>query len=159
MLRSLGVSYDHRACIPGSSLSCVLTTWCTLWPTIVTTSLLTSVLCSGLPFHLMLRFPFIAKPHSLMQVKLAFSAACLLLAAISNCSTLTPPVVPLIVRNPYLSTWLGNARDVPWKKWPMFWTGEELGFSVLALVPDSCQVYPLLGRPHDSLLPIREGDG
>ncbi|KAI5199785.1 putative glutaminase [Aureobasidium subglaciale] len=66
-------------------------------------------------------------------------------------STLTPPVLPLIVRNPYLSTWLGNARDKPWSKWPMFYTGEEMGFSVLASVPDTNTAYPLLGRPQDSL--------
>lgn len=41
-------------------------------------------------------------------------------------STLNPPVLPLVVRNPYLSTWLGNARDKPWSKWPMFYTGEEV---------------------------------
>ncbi|KAI5369539.1 hypothetical protein Slin15195_G004150 [Septoria linicola] len=69
----------------------------------------------------------------------------------SEASTLTPPVLPLIVRNPYLSTWLADARDEPWSKWPMFWTGQSIGFSVLASVPDSSTVYPLLGRPHDSL--------
>lgn len=46
---------------------------------------------------------------------------------VADASTLTPPVLPLIVRNPYLSTWLPNARDVPWKKWPMFYTGQEVG--------------------------------
>ncbi|KAI4089368.1 MAG: hypothetical protein L6R37_008057 [Teloschistes peruensis] len=66
-------------------------------------------------------------------------------------STLTPPVLPLIVRNPYLSTWLGDARLPPWHEWPMFWTGERIGFSIMATVPDSEQVYPLLGRAHDSL--------
>ncbi|KAL8863679.1 MAG: hypothetical protein Q9178_000362 [Gyalolechia marmorata] len=66
-------------------------------------------------------------------------------------STLTPPVLPLIVRNPYLSTWLGDARQPPWHEWPMFWTGERIGFSVMASVPGSDRVYPLLGRPHDSL--------
>ncbi|KAL8924818.1 MAG: hypothetical protein Q9172_002533 [Xanthocarpia lactea] len=66
-------------------------------------------------------------------------------------STLTPPVLPLIVRNPYLSTWLGDARQPPWHEWPMFWTGERIGFSVMASVPGSDSVYPLLGRPHDSL--------
>ncbi|KAG0646821.1 putative glutaminase [Hyphodiscus hymeniophilus] len=75
------------------------------------------------------------------------SAAVILVDA----STLTPPVIPLIVRNPYLSTWLGNARDVPWNRWPMFWTGQEVGFSVLAAVSKADTVYPLLGRPHDSL--------
>lgn len=44
----------------------------------------------------------------------------------AQASTLTPPVVPLTVRNPYLSTWLGDARISPWNKWPMFWTGEEV---------------------------------
>jgi hypothetical protein len=71
--------------------------------------------------------------------------------AIAEASTLHPPVLPLIVRNPYLSTWLGNARDVPWNRWPIFWTGQEVGFSVLAAVPKSDTVYPLLGRPQDSL--------
>lgn len=40
----------------------------------------------------------------------------------------------------------------------MFWTGEEIGFGVLAAVPDSGDVYPLLGRPHDSLL-LRKDNG
>ena len=71
--------------------------------------------------------------------------------ALSEASTLTPPVVPLIVRNPYLSTWLGNAREPPWEHWPIFWTGQELGLSILAAVPETDIVYPLLGRPQDSL--------
>ncbi|PTU21733.1 hypothetical protein P175DRAFT_0522951 [Aspergillus ochraceoroseus IBT 24754] len=72
-------------------------------------------------------------------------------AAVGTASTLTPPVLPLIVRNPYLSTWLGNARDVPWSKWPMFYTGEELGLSLMAQVPSTDAVYPLLGKPHEAL--------
>jgi hypothetical protein len=49
------------------------------------------------------------------------------LAAVSAAtSVLTPPVLPLIVRNPYLSTWLPNARHPPWERWPMFWAGEEV---------------------------------
>ncbi|KAF2139584.1 uncharacterized protein K452DRAFT_289584 [Aplosporella prunicola CBS 121167] len=79
------------------------------------------------------------------------AAALALLAGAVDASALTPPVLPLIVRNPYLSTWLNDARDVPWSKWPMFWTGAEVGFSLLASVPDTHTVYPLLGRPHDSL--------
>ncbi|KAL0933012.1 uncharacterized protein CTRU02_211975 [Colletotrichum truncatum] len=76
----------------------------------------------------------------------------LLTAAVTaSASSLTPPVLPLIVRNPYLSTWLGNARDAPWEHWPTFWTGSSVGFSVMASVPDSNTVYPLLGRPQDSL--------
>lgn len=49
-----------------------------------------------------------------------------LLASVATASTLQPPVLPLIVRNPYLSTWLQNAREEPWSKWPMFWTGAEV---------------------------------
>lgn len=78
-------------------------------------------------------------------------AAVTWLASSVAASTLNPPVLPLIVRNPYLSTWLGNARDKPWTKWPMFYTGEEIGFSVLASVPETKHAYPLLGRPQDSL--------
>lgn len=74
-----------------------------------------------------------------------------LLAGVAGASTLQPPVLPLIVRNPYLSTWLQNARQEPWSKWPMFWTGAEVGFGVLASLPDTKHVFPLLGRPHDSL--------
>lgn len=36
---------------------------------------------------------------------------------------------------------------------------QQIGFGVLAAVPDSGQVYPLLGRPHDSLLPPQGNDG
>ncbi|KAL1836914.1 hypothetical protein VTJ49DRAFT_4505 [Mycothermus thermophilus] len=75
----------------------------------------------------------------------------LALAAVAGASTLTPNVLPLIVRNPYLSTWLYNARAAPWENWPMFWTGAHVGFSVMASVPETATVYPLLGRPHDSL--------
>ncbi len=50
----------------------------------------------------------------------------LALAAVATASTLTPPVLPLIVRNPYLSTWLNGAREKPWEKWPIFWTGNSV---------------------------------
>lgn len=33
----------------------------------------------------------------------------------------------------------------------MFYTGDSVGFSVLASIPDSSTVFPLLGRPQDSL--------
>ncbi|KAL2142068.1 hypothetical protein VTI28DRAFT_1581 [Corynascus sepedonium] len=75
----------------------------------------------------------------------------LALAAVAGASTLTPKVLPLIVRNPYLSTWLSDARGAPWEHWPMFYTGAHVGFSVMASIPDTGKVYPLLGRPHDSL--------
>src|SRR2546421_13018090 len=73
-------------------------------------------------------------------------------AALAECSRLPPPVLPLFVRNPYLSVWLPNVRqNQPWADWPMFWTGESIGLSVLASLPESSKVYPLLGRPQDSL--------
>jgi hypothetical protein len=73
-------------------------------------------------------------------------------AALVECSRLTPPVLPLLVRNPYLSIWLPNVRqNQPWAHWPMFWTGESIGFSVLVKLPASSTIYPLLGRPQDSL--------
>jgi hypothetical protein len=88
-----------------------------------------------------------------MKLVSAWVVVAAVLPLLSSASRLTPPVLPLIVRNPYLSTWLGNARDLPWEKWPMFWTGQEIGFSVLASVPGERTAYPLLGRPQDSLDP------
>ncbi|KJZ75657.1 hypothetical protein HIM_04814 [Hirsutella minnesotensis 3608] len=73
------------------------------------------------------------------------------IAAPAVASSLKPPVLPLCVRSPYLSTWLANARDPPWEHWPMFWTGQKTGLSVMASVANTKTVYPLLGRPHDSL--------
>ncbi|KAK7749859.1 hypothetical protein SLS53_000440 [Cytospora paraplurivora] len=82
-----------------------------------------------------------------MRLPLLVQAAA---ATLATASTLTPPVLPLIVRNPYLSTWV-QSRNAPWEQWPIFWTGHSVGFSVIASVPDSGDVYPLLGRPQDSL--------
>jgi len=59
-----------------------------------------------------------------MLFHLNFAAAALL--AYASASTLTPPVLPLIVRNPYLSTWLPGAREEPWKMWPRFWQGGDV---------------------------------
>ena len=64
--------------------------------------------------------------RGLLEAAVAASA---LLANAVEASTLTPPVLPLIVRNPYLSTWLGDAREPPWSKWPMFWTGQEVSLT------------------------------
>ncbi|KAL9039446.1 MAG: hypothetical protein Q9214_004875, partial [Letrouitia sp. 1 TL-2023] len=87
-----------------------------------------------------------------MRFPLSVAAAgSALLWVYTEASQLTPPVLPLIVRNPYLSTWLGDARLPPWHEWPTFWTGERIGFSLMATVPGSGNAYPLLGRPHDSL--------
>ncbi|KAH8652454.1 hypothetical protein BX600DRAFT_386882 [Xylariales sp. PMI_506] len=84
-------------------------------------------------------------------MKLNLLSALGALAAAVQASTLTPPVVPLVVRNPYLSTWLANARTEPWAHWPIFWTGGTFGFGILASVPETGAVYPLLGRPQDFL--------
>lgn len=67
--------------------------------------------------------------HWLLKAVAAGSA----LLDIAGASKLTPPVVPLTVRNPYLSTWLGDVRISPWNKWPMFWTGEEVRASALMI--------------------------
>jgi hypothetical protein len=89
--------------------------------------------------------------HHIMHIYIALVAV---VAALAECSRLTPPVLPLFVRNPYLSIWLPNVRqNQPWAYWPMFWTGESIGLSVLASLPGSSKVYPLLGRPQDSLSP------
>lgn len=72
-------------------------------------------------------------------------------AWLAEASILTAPVLPLIVRNPYLSTWLGHAREAPWEHWPMFYRGQSIGLSVMVSVPELASVYPLLGRPQDSL--------
>lgn len=87
---------------------------------------------------------------------LAILAAWLVLPLpnLANGSRLTPPVLPLMVRNPYLSAWLSHAREEPWEHWPQFWTGRSIGFSVMASVGDGQgkkTSYPLLGRPQDSL--------
>jgi hypothetical protein len=58
------------------------------------------------------------------------------LLSFTHASTLTPPVLPLIVRNPYLSTWLADAREVPWGNWPMFYTSQSVR---LASPPDPLQ--------------------
>jgi hypothetical protein len=70
---------------------------------------------------------------------------------VASASRLTPNALPLAVRNPYLSTWLQNAREDPWEHWPRFWTGRSIGFSVMASLPDERTTYPLLGRAQDSL--------
>lgn len=92
-----------------------------------------------------------------MRLVSAVTAIAAFLPIVADASRLTPPVLPLIVRNPYLSTWLSDARGKPWESWPMFWTGEHVGFSVLASLPHERTAYPLLGRPQDALSPHDEG--
>ena len=82
--------------------------------------------------------------HTIEVVVSSFSSVCLIMRALfplqalaasllslTNASTLTPPVLPLVVRNPYLSTWLADAREVPWSKWPMFYTGQSVSVRIL----------------------------
>lgn len=80
-----------------------------------------------------------------------FATLAALASSVVDASTLTPPVLPLFVRSPYLSFWLPRARHEPWHEWPQFWTGSTVGFAVMARVPETGTVYPLLGRPHDFL--------
>ncbi|KAI5287245.1 hypothetical protein KEM54_006127 [Ascosphaera aggregata] len=89
-----------------------------------------------------------------MRLRLLLSCFCAVLSQhFSLASKLRPPVLPLLVRSPYFSTWIQNARDKPWSGWPMFWNGDPVGFSLMASVSGSESVYPLLGRPQDSLSP------
>ncbi|RPA80187.1 DUF1793-domain-containing protein [Ascobolus immersus RN42] len=66
-------------------------------------------------------------------------------------------VLPLAVRNPYLSLWQQNARLEPWLQWPIFWTGSHVGMSAMAYSPSTRQVYPLFGRVQDALRNGKEG--
>lgn len=64
-----------------------------------------------------------------------------------------PPSYPLAVRNPYLSTWMPADRvdQLPYAE-SQFWTGQELGWSVMVRVDG--QVYSLMGVPEaSSILP------
>ena len=95
-------------------------------------------------------------------------------AALGEASRLQPPALPLVVRNPYLSTWLQPARNVPWGEWPMFYLGQhvktpypthppdadpaKMGLSLMARPTDDDIVYPLLGRPHDALMPVGDDE-
>lgn len=63
-----------------------------------------------------------------MQSFIALATIVNSLLTLVTASKLTPPALPLVVRNPYLSTWLANAREEPWSKWPMFYTGESVCF-------------------------------
>lgn len=79
-------------------------------------------------------------------------------ACVSAYQQIQPPVLPLAVRNPYLSLWC-NARDVPWQNWPMFWSGDDIGLAVMARLSESNTIYSLLGRPQDAFLPLKKGYG
>lgn len=91
-----------------------------------------------------------------------------LLFVAAAASSLQPPVLPLVVRNPYLSLWF-DSRAAPFDNWPFFWNGQtvsspraerspptlmvstKIGMGILARLPASGTVLPLLGRPQDAL--------
>jgi len=54
-----------------------------------------------------------------------------------------PPSVPLAVRNPYLSTWLGG--DVPGATWPTFWNGSVKAITGIARIDGASFVF--IGAP------------
>lgn len=53
------------------------------------------------------------------------------------------PAVPLVVKNPYLSTWM-SARQLA-GEWPTFWTGAVKGMA--GLVKVNGQTYEFMGHP------------
>ena len=54
------------------------------------------------------------------------------------------PAVPLVVKNPYLSTWM-SARELP-GSWTTFWTGAIKGMAGLVRV--NGQTYEFMGNPN-----------
>ncbi len=67
-----------------------------------------------------------ASLSTLVNMRLHVTAICTALLVAAEASFLRPPVLPLVVRNPYLSTWLSNAREPPWTQWPMFYEGQSV---------------------------------
>lgn len=63
-----------------------------------------------------------------MRISSILAATAASLSNVASAATLTPGVLPLIVRNPYLSTWLQHAREEPWTKWPIFYTGKTVAY-------------------------------
>ncbi|ODQ51653.1 DUF1793-domain-containing protein [Saitoella complicata NRRL Y-17804] len=78
-------------------------------------------------------------------------AISMIMAVGASGSQLKPPSLPLFVRTPYFSAWLPDARNEPWKNWPQFYTGDELGLTVMVRHDASDTVYPLVGRGHEDL--------
>jgi len=54
-------------------------------------------------------------------------------AALAQFSPVRPPIVPLITRSPYVSTWVTN--DPPGSgNWPSFWNGNTKAITIMASV-------------------------
>lgn len=86
----------------------------------------------------------------------AYAAAAALLTGLVAASSLTPPVLPLTVRTPYMSTWLNDAREEPWSRWPMFWTGDEV--CTLAIRRALGGAMPRSCSPHADILDSTHAD-
>lgn len=66
-----------------------------------------------------------------------------------------PPAVPLVVRGPYLSTWLSGTK-LP-GLWPAFWTGHPTGMAGIVRVDGIC--YTFAGAPRFTLDVAGDGSG
>jgi hypothetical protein len=74
-------------------------------------------------------------------------------AALPAFDPLRPPSVPLAVRSPYLSTWVG--ADSPTGHWPNFWTGRTTAFTGILRVDGTD--YLFLGAPSIPDHPLPRG--
>ena len=68
-------------------------------------------------------------------------------------SPIRPPSVPLAVRSPYLSTWMG--ADTLASNWPNFWTGRTTAMTGLAIIDGVDYVF--LGAPNVPNHPLSRG--
>lgn len=84
------------------------------------------------------------KRRCLHQYMLAGATLPLMTAAASAQGPLRPPATPLVVRDPYLSTWQGG--DSLSGIWPSFWTGSIRAVTGIARVDG--QSYVFLGAPY-----------
>ncbi|WP_078901245.1 glutaminase family protein [Actinacidiphila yeochonensis] len=74
-------------------------------------------------------------------------------AATPDFDPLRPPSVPLVVRSPYLSTWVG--ADSPTGHWPTFWTGRITAFTGILRVDGTDFLF--LGAPNVPDHPLPRG--
>ncbi|KAH0587710.1 hypothetical protein H2248_006474 [Termitomyces sp. 'cryptogamus'] len=66
-----------------------------------------------------------------------------------------PPAVPLAVRTPYLSAWLPQGAGMALNDvWPIFWTGQTLGWAGLLMVDGTA--YSFLGTPNVPGMPFEK---
>ena len=84
-----------------------------------------------------------------------FFALTLIRSAVSDNSSDILPAIPLVVKNPYLNTWLLSPQ-LP-GVWPSFWNGANRG--ITAMVRVKGQTYQLMGRPDADLNSTQLTDG